>query len=182
VGIIRPVRFDLLLPALIALAGVVEIIVVGYQPRWPDIGAFLLAAGVVSRGRVAPLVVPPLMAATFALTPLLGGDVFQAASWVLLLAFGCFSAGLYPAPARWTAGLACVLLAVAISVAGLAWLTDFEPGLPFGLIIGVGGWALGFGLRAALDQSRRAGAQAERARIEGALAAGRAVLRERERL
>jgi len=179
---IRPRRLDVLLPALIALAGVVEIIVVGYQPRWPDVGAFVLAAGVVSRARVAPLVVPPLMAAIFALTPLLGGDVFQAAAWVPLLALGCFSAGLYPSPARWAAGLACVLLAVAISVAGLAWLTDFEPGLPFGLIIGVGGWALGFRLRAALDQSRRAGAQAERARIEGALAAGRAVLQERERI
>jgi signal transduction histidine kinase len=182
VGIIRPGRLDVLLPVLIALAGVVEIIVVGYQPRWPSVGAFLLAAGVASRARVASLVVPPLTAAIFALTPLLGGDVFQAAAWVPLLAFGCFSAGLYPSPARWAAGLACVLLAVGISVAGLAWLTDFEPGLPFGLILGVGGWALGFRLRAALEQSRRAGAQAERARIEGALAAGRAVLRERERV
>jgi hypothetical protein len=100
----------------------------------------------------------------------------------VLIAFACFSAGLYPSPVRWAAGLACVLLAVAISVAGLAWLTDFEPSLLFGLIIGVGGWALGFGLRAALDQSRRAGAQAERARIEGALAADRAALRERERI
>jgi len=182
VGIVRPVRFDLLLPALIALAGAVERIVVGYQLRWPDVGAFVLAAGVVSRARATPLMVPPLTAAIFALTPLLGGDVFQAAAWVPLLAFACFSAGLYPSPARWPAGLACVLLAVAICCAGLAWLTDFGPGLPFGLIIGVGGWALGFRLRAALDQSRRAGAQAERARIEGALAAGRAVLRERERI
>lgn len=179
---IRPCRFDVLLPALIALAGAVEIIVVGYQPRWPGVGAFLLAAGVVSRARVAPLMVPPLTAAIFALTPLLGGDVFQAAAWVPLIAFGCFSAGLYPSRARWAAGFACVLLAVAISVAGLAWLTDFEPSLLFGLILGVGGWALGFGLRAALDQSRRAGAQAERARIECALAADRAVLRERERI
>ena len=181
-GIIRPVRLDLLLPALIALAGAVEIIVAGDQPRWPGVGAFLLAAGVVSRARAAPLVVPPLMAVIFALTPLLGGEVFQAAAWVPLIAFGCFSAGLYLSPARWGAGLACVLLAVAISVAGLAWLTDFEPSVLFGLILGVGGWALGFGLRAALDQSRRAGAQAERARIEGALAADRAVLRERERV
>ena len=181
-GIIRPRRLDLLLPALIALAGAVEILVAGYQPRWPGVGAFLLAAGVVSRARAAPLIVPPLTAVIFALTPLLGGEVFQAAAWVPLIAFGCFSAGLYPSPARWAAGVACVLLAVAISVAGLAWLTDYEPGLLFGLIIGVGGWALGFGLRAALDQSRRAGEQAERARIEGALAAGRAVLRERERL
>ena len=179
---IRPRRLDVLLPALIALAGVVEIIVVGYQPRWPGVGAFLLAAGGVSRARVAPLMVPPLTAAVFALTPLLGGDVFQAAAWVPLIAFGCFSAGLYPSRARWAAGFACVLLAVAISVAGLAWLTDFEPSLLFGLILGVGGWALGFGLRAALDQSRRAGAQAERARIECPLAADRAVLRERERI
>lgn len=181
-GVIRPVRLDVLLPALIALAGAVEVIVAGDQPRWPGVAAFALAAGVVSRARAAPLVVPPLMAVIFALTPLLGGEAFQAAAWVPLIAFGCFSAGLYPSPARWGAGLACVLLAVGISVAGLAWLTDFELGLLFGLIIGVGGWALGVGLRAALDQSRRAGAQAERARIEGALAAGRAVLRERERI
>lgn len=181
-GIVRPVRLDLFLPVLIALAGTVEIIVVGYQPRWPDVGVYVLAAGVVSRTRVAPLVVPPLTAAIFALTPLLGLDVWQAASCVLFLAFGCFSAGLYPSPARWAAGIACILLAVAISVAGFAWLTDFKPNLLFGLIIGVGAWALGFGLRAALDHSRRAGADAERARVEAALAADKAVLRERERI
>jgi hypothetical protein len=160
---IRPCRSGVLLPALIALAGAVEIIVVGYQPRWPGVGAFLLAAGVVSRARVAPLMVPPLTAAVFALTPLLGGDVFQAAAWVPLIAFGCFSAGLYPSRARWAAGFACVLLAVAISVAGLAWLTDFEPSLLFGLILGVGGWALGFGLRGTGPEPARRSAGGARA-------------------
>jgi hypothetical protein len=92
----RPRRFDVLLPALIALAGAVEIIVVGYQPRWPSVGAFLLAAGVVSRARVAPLMVPPLTAAIFALTPLLGGTAVAQHSR------GTTATGRSPRPMTWS--------------------------------------------------------------------------------
>ena len=79
-------------------------------------------------------------------------------------------------------GLACVLLALLVSTAGLAWFTDFEPGWLFGLIVSVGSWGTGLGLRGALDQNGSAAALAERARVESAAAAGRAATRVRERI
>jgi signal transduction histidine kinase len=179
---LRPGRLDLLLPALIALVGAVEIVAAGYQPRWLGLGTFLLAASVVSVARLLPLAVPPVVAGIFAVTPLLGFDVAQPASWVLLLALACFGAGLWAPRSRWPVGLACVLLALLVSTAGLAWFTDFEPGWLFGLIVSVGSWGTGLGLRGALDQNRSAAALAERARVESAAAAGRAATRMRERI
>lgn len=64
----------------------------------------------------------------------------------------------------------------------MRWLTDFEPNLLFGLIMTVGAWVLGLALREALDQNRRAGAAAERARVGRALAGTRAAESERERI
>ena len=107
----------------------------GYQPRWLGLGTFLVAAGVLSFARVAPVAVPPVVAAIFAATPLLGFDVSQPASWVPLIAFACFGTGLYAPRSWWPAGLACVLLALLVSGAGLAWFTEFEPSLLFGLIL-----------------------------------------------
>ena len=179
---LRPRRLDLLLPALIALVGAVEIVAAGYQPRWLGLGTFLLAASVVSVARLLPLAVPPVVAGIFAVTPLLGFDVAQPASWVLLLALACFGAGLWAPRSRWPVGLACVLLALLVSTAGLAWFTDFEPGWLFGLIVSVGSWGTGLGLRGALDQNGSAAALAERARVESAAAAGRAATRVRERI
>ena len=159
---LRPRRLDLLVPALIALVGAVEIVAAGYQPRWLGLGTFLLAAGVVSFTRLAPLAVPPVVAGIFAATPLLGFDVAQLATWVPLVALACFGAGLRAPRSRWPVGLACVLLALLVSTAGLAWFTDFEPGWLFGVILSVGSWGTGLGLRGALDQNRSAAAQAER--------------------
>jgi signal transduction histidine kinase len=179
---LRPRRLDLLPPALIALVGAVEIVAAGYQPRWLGLGTFLLASGVVSVGRLLPLAVPPVVAGIYAATPLLGFDVSQPASWVPLLALACFGTGLHAPRSRWPVGLACVLLALLVSTAGLAWFTDFEPGWLFGLIMSVGSWAIGLGLHGALDQNRSAAALAERARVESAAAAERAATRVRERI
>jgi signal transduction histidine kinase len=179
---LRPRRLDPLLPALIALVGAVEILAAGYQPRWLGLGTFLLAASVVSVGRLLPLAVPPVVAGIYAATPLLGFDVSQPASWVPLLALACFGAGLHAPRSRWPVGLACVLLALLVSTAALAWFTDFEPGWLFGLIVTVGSWGTGLGLRGAIDENRSAAALAERARVESAAAGGRAASQVRERI
>jgi signal transduction histidine kinase len=176
----RPV--DLLLPALIAGVGVAEVLAAGYEPLVPAIGTFLLAAAVLSFARPAPLVVPPLVAAIYAVAPLLGADIAQPASWVLLIAAACFGTGLHAPRARRLVGLAGVLVALATATAGLAWFTDFEPNLLFGLITAVGSWAIGDGLRRALDRHRSVGARAERERVESALAGRRAAQAQRERI
>jgi hypothetical protein len=174
-------HFDPLLPALIGLVGVAEI-VAGYEPRWLTVGTYLLAAGVLALARMVPLAVPLLVTGIYATTPLLGFDVSRPAFWVVLIAFACFVTGLHASRSRRLAGLAAVLVALLITLAGLSWLTDFEPSMLFGLIVGVGSWAFGLGLREALDQNRRAAAQAERARVDCALAAERAAKSERERI
>ncbi|MGH3129999.1 MAG: histidine kinase [Gaiellaceae bacterium] len=173
-------RSDLLLPALLGLVGGVEIAVAGYDPIALALGSYLLAAVVLSAARFVPLAVPLLVTAIYATTPLLG--VSEGASWVPLIAFACLSTGLHTPRSQWLAGLASVLGALAILLAGLKWLTDFEPSLLFGLIMTVGAWALGLALREALDQNRRVGAEAERARVGRALAGKREAESERERI
>lgn len=167
---------------MVGVVGVVEIVVAGYDPVWLALGTYLLAAVVLCAGRLAPLAVPLLVAAIYAGTPVLGFDVSKPAAWVPLIAFACLSTGLHAPRSRRLAGLASVLAALALAYGGLKWLTDFEPGLPFGLIMMVGAWALGLALREALDQNRRAGAAAERARVDRALAGTRAAESERERI
>jgi signal transduction histidine kinase len=175
-------RSDRLLPALIGAVGAVEITAAGYDPVWLTLATFLLAAAVLGAARLAPLAVPPLATAIYATAALLGADVAEPASWVPLIAFACFSTGLHASRAQRLAGLASVLAALAILYAGLEWLTEFEPSLLFGLIMTAGAWALGLALREALDRNRRAGAEAERARVDRALAGERAAEAERERI
>lgn len=181
-GAFRMRRSDLALPALIGVVGAVEITTAGYDPLWIAVPTYALAAAVLAIGRFAPLAVPLLVTAIYALTPLLGFDVSKPASWLPLIAAACFSTGLHAPRSRRLAGLASVLGALAITYSGLKWLTDFEPSLLFGLVMSVGAWALGLVLREALDQNRRASAAAERARIDRALAGTRAVESERERI
>jgi signal transduction histidine kinase len=175
-------RVDLLLPAALAVIGVAEIATSGYRPVAPALATYVVAAVALSLSGVAPLVPPLIVTSIYGLTPLSGFDVSQPASWLLLIGFACFGTGLRAEHSRRLAGLASVLTALAITFAGLTWLTDFEPDLLFGLIITVGPWALGVGLREALDRQQRAGADAERARVEGALAGERAAAAERERI
>jgi hypothetical protein len=54
-------RSDLLLPALIGVVGAVEIVAAGYEPVWLTLATYLLAAAILGAGRLAPLVVPPLV-------------------------------------------------------------------------------------------------------------------------
>jgi signal transduction histidine kinase len=175
-------RSDVVLPSLVGLVGVIEIAAAGSDPVWVALGTYVFAAAVLAGRRRAPLAMPVLVGGIYATTPLLGYDVSEAGSWILLLALACFSAGRYASRSRWPMGLASVLVGLAITLAGLTWLTDFEPSLLFGTIVSVGSWAVGLALRGALDESRRAGAMAERARSERALAHERAVASERERI
>jgi signal transduction histidine kinase len=175
-------RSDLLLSTLLGVVGAVEITVAGYDPVWLALGMYLLAAAVLGAGRFVPLAVPLLVTAIYATGPLLGSEVSKPALWVPLIAFACLSAGLHAPRSQRLAGLASVLAALAILFAALKWLTDFEPSLLFGLIMTVGAWVLGLALREALDQNRRAGAEAERARVDRAQAGKRGAESERERI
>ena len=175
-------RFDVIVPGLLGIVGAVEIVGAGYRPVWVTLGTYWLAAAVLCGRRAAPLVMAPAVAAIYALTPLLGADVSEPASWLLLLPFACLSTGLHVPRPQWVAGLTCVLVALAITLAGLVWLTDFDPNLVFGLSFSVGPWALGVALRAGLERSRRVEVEVERARAEQALAAERAAASERNRI
>jgi len=176
-------RSDVLLPALLGVFGAVEIAAGGHGPLLLAIGSYWLAAGVLVVRRAAPLAVPLLVGAIYALAAVsLGSDVAEPTSWVLLLPFACFSAGQYAPRSRRLGGLASVLGTLAITYAALAWLTDFDPSLIFGLIFSVGAWAVGVALREALDRNHRLAAEAERARVGRALAAERAVESERNRI
>jgi signal transduction histidine kinase len=175
-------RSDLLLPAVVGLVGSIEILVAGDDRVVVGVGTFMLGASALAWRRQMPLVVPLVIAGVYALTPVLGFDVSEPGSWILVLALADFGAGLNAPRSRWPLGLASVLGSLAITLAGLTWLTDFEPSLLFGAIVSLGSWALGLGLREALEQNRRAGAMAERARVEQAVAGERAVAAERERI
>jgi signal transduction histidine kinase len=173
-------RLDLALPALLGVLGTLETAGAGYRPAWLVAGTFWVAAALLCARRLVPPAMPLVTAALYAASLALG-EASELASWVLLLAFACFAAGLHTPPARRTAGLAATLGALAITMAG-AWLTDFTPNLLFGLIVSVGAWGLGLALQRALEENRRLGIEAERARSERALAPVRAVRAERRRI
>lgn len=177
-----PWRSDLVLPAVVGLVGMIEIAAARYEPVGLALATYVLAALVLTAGRAAPLAVPLLVVGVYAVTPPLGFDVSEPASWVVLIASACFVAGLYAPGRRLGTGLASVLAALAGVYATLEWLTDFEPSVLFGLVVTVGAWALGRALREALDRSRCAGEHVARVRAGGALAAKRAAGAERERI
>lgn len=178
----RPGRLELLLFAVFAAGGSAEIAALGFEAAPVGIATYVLAAAALLLTRTAPLALPPLTVAVYALAPLAGFDVSQPAAWLPLLSFACFAAGAGPRPARWPAGLASVLVCLAAAFAVLRFLTDFEPYLPFGLILTLGPWALGLALRSALEREHAAATRSERARLELALATERAVAAERSRV
>ena len=175
-------RSDVVLLGLLGVVGAVEIVAAGYRPLGLTLATYWLAAGVLCARRVAPLAMAPAVAAIYALTPVLGVEVSEPAAWLVLIPFACVSTGLHAPATRWLSGLACVLGALAIMLAGLVWLTDFDPNLLFGLIFTVGPWGLGVALREALERTRRVDAEAEHARAERELAAERAAAAERARI
>jgi signal transduction histidine kinase len=175
-------RRDARLPALLALVGTAEAISFGGGRLWLAIASCWLAAAILCTRGFAPLAMPVAVAAVYALTAAAGYDVSELATWLLLIPFACLSAGLHAPRERRLAGLASTLAALALTMAGLAWFTAFDPDLLFGLIVSLGPWGMGVALRRALDESRRLGAEAEQARLERALAAQRAAESERARI
>jgi signal transduction histidine kinase len=182
IGGSRALRSDAFVPVLLGIVGTVEMLGGGYQPLWLGLPVYWLAAGALCARRRAPLAVPPAVGTMYALTPALGFDVSVSAAWLLILAFACLSCGLLAPWSRRYVGLASVVGCLAITMAGLAWFTDLDPNLLFGLILSVGPWALGIALRSALDRNRRLGAEAEHVRVERELAAERAAASERRRI
>lgn len=168
-------------PVVLAAAGTTEIAASGAGHRITGVVSFLLGAAVLIFARAAPVTVPPFVAAVYALTPLAGFDVSPYATWNLVLAAACFGAGRYASGRSVVAG-ASVAVTLAVAYSGLRWLTSFQPGVLFGLIMSFGPFALGIALRIALERERSAAAVAEQAWFAAAAAGDRAVREERERL
>jgi signal transduction histidine kinase len=175
-------RSDLLLPALFGVAGTVEMAVRDYRALWVGVATYWLAIVALSARRLFPLAMPLLVAGIYALTPVLGFDVSEPASWIVPPAFASLAAGLHVPRSRALLGLGSVVGAVVIIFATLDRLTEFDPDIVFGLLFTLGPWVLGVALREALDRSRELAIEAERARAEAERAAASAAARERERI
>ena len=175
-------RSDLLLPGLFGLLGTVEIAVQGYRPLGVALGTYWLAALVLCARRLAPLAMPLLVAAIYALTPVLGFDVSEPAAWILLPPLAFFSAGSMVPRSRAPLGLASVVCALVVVFATLDWLTSFDPDLVFGLVWVIGPWMVGVAVRETLERNRELAVEAERARAEAEHAAADAAAAERERI
>ena len=87
----------------------------------------MLASLMLCARKVAPVWMPIGVAVIFAVTPLLGFDASQPASWNLLVVIACLSAGLHaPRSQRWL-GLGSVLVALGVAMAAMEWL---RPSIP----------------------------------------------------
>lgn len=172
-------RADLVLPAVLAVVGTLEIGIGDDPHAIVGIAAFASTAATLAACPSRPLVVPPLAGVGFALAALVGSDVSGPSSWVALFVSAAFLAGLYASRARWRAGLASVIAELAITAAAMWWLTPVSPNAVFGLVLSLGPWGLGFAIRSTFDRNERIAAEAERARVEGILATERAVDAER---
>ena len=175
-------RSDLLLPGLFGLLGTVEIAVQGYRPLGVALGTYWLAALVLCARRLLPLAMPLLVAAIYALTPVLGFDVSEPAAWILLPPLAFFSAGSMVPRSRAPLGLASVVCALVVVFATLDWLTSFDPDLVFGLVWVIGPWMVGVAVRETLERNRELAVEAERARADAEHAAADAAAAERERI
>ena len=175
-------RSDLVLPGLFGALGTVEIVSQGYRPLAVALGTYWLAALVLCARRLAPLAMPLLVAAIYALTPVLGFDVNEPAAWILLPPLAFFSAGSMVPRSRAPLGLAGVVCALLVIFATLDWLTTFDPDLVFGLVWVIGPWMIGVAVRETLERNRELAIEAERARAEAERAAADAAAAERERI
>jgi len=175
-------RSDLVLPGLFGVLGTIEIVVQGYRPLAVALGTFWLAALVLCARRLAPLAMPLLVAAIYALTPALGFDVSEPSAWILLPPLAFFSAGSMVPRSRAPLGLASVVCALLVVFATLDWLTTFDPDIVFGLVWVTGPWIIGVAVRETLERNRELAIEAERARAEAERAAADAAAAERERI
>jgi signal transduction histidine kinase len=175
-------RTDLVLPAAFGIAGTVEMVALDVRPLRASLGSFWLAALVLSAARALPLVVAPLVAALELTAAAVGVPVDEPASWVVVLALACLSAGLHAPDTRGGTSLLSVVAALGLVMASLGWLTEFEPDTMFGLLASVGPWAVGRSLNVALARNRELATAAERERLERRTAVAAAAAAERERI
>jgi signal transduction histidine kinase len=175
-------RGDLVLPVLFGAFGTVEMVVQGYQPLPVALGTYWLAAFVLCARRLFPLAMPLLVAVIYALTPVLGFDVSEPSSWILLPAVAFYAAGSLVPRSRAPVGLASVIGALVIVFATLDWLTTFDPDIVFGVVWVIGPWMIGVAVRETLERNRELAIEAERARGEAERAAASAAAAERERI
>jgi signal transduction histidine kinase len=175
-------RGDLVVPGLFAALGTAEMVVQGYSPLPVALGTYWLAALALCARRVFPLAVPLVVAGIYALTPVLGYDVSEPSSWILLPALAFYAAGSHVPRRRAPLGLASVLAALVVVFFTLDWLTSFDPDVVFGVVWGVGPWMVGVAVRETLERNRVLAVEAERARAEAEQAAASAALAERERI
>jgi signal transduction histidine kinase len=173
---------DLVAPALIAVAGTIEIVGAG-NAHWPLGVVFLvLTCGAVALVRRFPVGAPLAVGVLYLVPALLGFDIAESGAWVFPLPLAAFGAGRYASPERRSRSLASVLLMMLLAIVTLEWLTSFDPNVVFGLAGSVGPWLFGVGIERATARAERASAALERARLEGALESGAAVRGERERM
>ena len=132
---------DAVLPGVIALIGVAEMIANHYTPIVVALGTLLVgcAATVLRRSHPIPSAVGVL--ASFAAAPLLGFDVSQPRSWMLLLVLASFAVGRYLPRRALLAGLGVVVGLLLGAMGTLSFLTKFSPDLVFGVVAIIGPWA-----------------------------------------
>ncbi len=176
----RPI--DVLVPAVVGLAGTIEMVLVGYAALPVGLATYWLAAVALCARRLVPFAMPLVVAGLYALTPVLGFDVSEPAAWLLPPALAFLAAGLHVPRARALLGFASVAGALVIVFATLDWLTRFDPDAFFGAVWAFGPWGLGVALREALERNRELAVEAERARVVGEAAAASAAEAERERI
>ena len=173
---------DTVLPGVIALIGVAEMIAKHYTPVLVAIGTLLVgcAATVVRRSHPIPSAVGVLT--SFAAAPVLGFDVSQTGSWMLLLVLASFAVGRYLPRRALPVGLGVVVGLLLGAMATLSFLTEFPPDLVFGVVAIIGPWGLGLTVRKAEDRATLMARETERARVEDALATDRSTRAERDRI
>jgi signal transduction histidine kinase len=173
---------DLLLPLAFGVIGTIEMLTQGFHPLPVSIGTYWLGALVLCGRRVFPLATPLVVALVYVVTPLLGFDVSESATWLLIPALAFFAVGLHLPRARAAAGFASVAGAAALLFLTLEGLTSFNPDMFFGLVWAFGPWTVGVSLSRALENNRELAARIERTRIEGEMATVAAAEAERRRI
>ena len=173
---------DTVLPGVIALIGVAQMIAQHYTQIVVAIGTLLVGCAATLVRRTHPILSTVGVLASFTATPLLGFDVSQPSSWMLLLVLTSFAVGRYLPRTALLTGL-LVVVGLLLGVMGtLAFLTKFSPDLVFGLAGVIGPWALGLTVSKAEDRAALMARETERARVEDALAADRSTRAERDRI
>ena len=173
---------DAVLPGVIALIGVAEMIAHHYTPIVVAIGTLLVGCAATVVRRTHPILGAAGVLAPFAAAPVLGFDVSQPASWILLMVLASFAVGRYLPRTALPAGLVVVVGLLLGAMGTMSFLTEFSPSLVFGVGATIGPWVLGLTVRKAEDRAALMARESERARVEDSLAADRSTRAERDRI